>query len=220
MRVHPHIPCFSVPFMLPSFGLGSTTDVLTCFGLGGFLRLLVFWMLLPIVLSFAIFIGCLAHLVIRCKLSRIALLETSLPLILQLLFIFYPIVTNTAFEAFSCYTFDYNTNNTRAYLVSDVGIECHAGWGGSTVDSEEHLTVISVAFGAAAAYPLGLFVLNAVLLFSCRKAILSGTSTPLSRATSFLHREYEPQFYFWELMEVRNICTAPPRPLIIFSRDT
>lgn len=184
-----------------SFGLGSTTDLLTCIGLGGFLRRLIFWMALPAALSMGIFIGCIVHLFVRCKFSSVALLESSLPPILQLLFIFYPMVTNTAFEAFSCYTFDYETEYRQAFLVSDVSIECTAPFGDSTAYSEEHLHVVIVAFVAVALYPIGLLVLNAVLLFSCRKSIQSGHQTALSRATSFLHREYEPDFYFWELME-------------------
>ena len=45
-------------------------------------------------------------------------------------------------------------------------------------------------------------MLNATLLFCARKAIVSGKATPLSRATAFLHREYEPQFFWWELVDM------------------
>lgn len=75
-----------------SFGLGSTTDVLTCMGLDGFLRKLLFWMILPLGLSLFIFLGCLARLICKCHLTATNLLESSLPLVLRLLFIFYPIV--------------------------------------------------------------------------------------------------------------------------------
>lgn len=104
-------------------------------------------------------------------------------------------MTNTAFEAFSCYSFDEGTNYTRAFLIIDVGIECSAPWGGSQTYNAEHTNVTIVAFIAVAIYPLGLLMLNAALLFSCRKAILSGKPTPLSRATGFLHQEYEPAFF-------------------------
>lgn len=185
-----------------SFGLGSTADVLTCLGLGGFLRRMLFWMAMPITIALIIFISCLARLVLTCRLSSTALLESSLPHILKLLFIFYPIVTNTAFEAFSCYTFDANTNSTRAFLVSDVDIECTYGWGGSKTYHERHSIVTAVAYAAVGLYPIGLLVLYSILLFCCRKAIQSGKHTALSRATSFLHREYEPAFYYWELLEM------------------
>ena len=127
------------------------------------------------------------------------LLESSLPNMLRLLFIFYPIVSNVAFEAFSCYTFDFGTNDTRAFLIIDVDIECSAPWGGSIRNVPEHDTIIIVAFVAVALYPVGLFVFNGMLLFASREAIRSGKSTPLSRATLFLHQEYEPAFFYWEV---------------------
>ena len=58
------------------------------------------------------------------------LLRTALPVAVRLVFLFYPLVTNTAFEAFSCYEFGgHDTGNgtnaaTRGWLVADVAIEC------------------------------------------------------------------------------------------------
>lgn len=158
---------------------------------------------MPAVLVILIVIGSLIRLLATCSLSRQAFLETSLPNILRLLFVFYPIVTNTAFEAFSCYTFDDGTNYTRAYLVSDVSIECTPPWGGNTYN-EWHTTVTIVAYAAVALYPVGLIVLNGVLLFAARKAIQSGKPTALSRATAFLHREFEPQFFYVRIHEDPN----------------
>ena len=40
-----------------SFGLGSSTDVLTCLGFIGFLPRLIFWMVLPAVLVVLILVG-------------------------------------------------------------------------------------------------------------------------------------------------------------------
>lgn len=177
-------------------------------------------MAFPAVLVVLILIGSFFRLLIKCNLSGQAFLESSLPNILRLLFIFYPIVTNTAFEAFSCYTFDENTNYTSAFLVSDVNIACSLPWG--PTEQEGHTTVTIVAFAAVVIYPIGLILLNGVLLFSARDAIRSGKSTPLSRATAFLHREYEPAFYWWELVEsTRNrglqpwsVCVASARPAV------
>ena len=138
-----------------------------------------------------------------CKrqLTKGSFLEMALPPVLRLLFLFYPIVTNTAFEAFSCYTFDQGDNLTRAFLVVDVSIECTTTWGGSAYN-EEHAQLTYIAYAAVAIYPIGLLLLNGALLYCARKSIQQGKSTTLTRATRFLHREYEPGVFYWELVEM------------------
>lgn len=194
-----------------SFGLGSMTDVLTCLGFSGFLRRLLFWMVLPMVLVMFIFVGSVVRVMIKDrKITRGSLLETAFPNMLRILFLLYPIVTNEAFEAFSCYEFDRSFPNvtTTAYLVSDVEIECTWPWGGDKIGgfNDEHTIVTVVAFVAVAMYPIGLIVIYGILLGSARKAIQSTrhVESPLSRATMFLHTEYEPLYFWWELMEVRH----------------
>ena len=114
--------------------------------------------------------------------------DRMLPVVLRIAFLIYPIVTNVAFEAWPCYKFQ----NGRGWLVADVNIEC---W------QKEHYNVRALAMAGVMIYPVGLFALNAALLFKARKAITQSKPTHLSRALSFLHREYEPNFFWWELME-------------------
>ena len=59
-----------------------------------------------------------------------------------------------------------------------------------------------LAWAAVVIYPVGLVVLNASLLFCARKAITSKRETPLSKAIAFLHKEYEPHLFWWELVEM------------------
>ena len=77
--------------------------------------------------------------------------------------------------------------------MADVSIVC---------GSPEHRTAQTIAWAAVLLYPIGLFALNGALLSSARQAILSEKPTALSRAVGFLHREYLPGFYLWELMEM------------------
>ena len=44
--------------------------------------------------------------------------------------------------------------------------------------------------------------LTALLLFTARHAIVRGPTTTLSRAVRFLHAEYSPGCFAWELMEM------------------
>ena len=45
-------------------------------------------------------------------------------------------------------------------------------------------------------------MLNAALLFCSRNAILLDKPTALSKAIRFLHKEYEPHIFWWELVEM------------------
>ena len=46
----------------------------------------------------------------------------------------------------------------------------------------------------------------AVLLWKARHALRSQTLTPLSQALSFLHAEYEPRWFFWDLVRAATLC--------------
>ena len=51
--------------------------------------------------------------------------------------------------------------------------------------------IVPLALAAILIYPVGLVVLNSSLLFCARTAIVKKRSTTLSRATTFLHQEFE-----------------------------
>lgn len=162
-----------------SFGLGSTTQVLTCLGVGSFHSQLVLWMLLPPVLIGAIIVGCVVRLVYKRTLSCIALVEHALPIVVRLLFLLYPLISNVAFKAFSCYpAFD---DGTR-YLIVDVWVRCSS--------PDEYMSIHTTAWWAVSVFAFGLLALNAVLLFLAREAILKQKPTTLSNAIKFLFREY------------------------------
>ena len=91
-------------------------------------------------------------------------------------------------DAFPCYEFI-----ESEWLKADVSIQCGTG---------EHDDAKALAWAAILFYPVGLLVLNAALLFTARKAILSGRHTTLSRGISFLYREFEPHLFWWELVEM------------------
>jgi hypothetical protein len=93
-----------------------------------------------------------------------------------------PIVTNVAFEAFSCFRF----HDGRGWLVADVTIQCNTA---------EHAEATALATLAIACYPIGIFALNSALLFAARHAILSERPNRLSSAIAFLHREYKSEYY-------------------------
>ena len=108
-----------------------------------------------------------------------------LPLSLVLTFCFTPSVSASIFRAWHCVTFTYSDDEERSYLAQDLQIRCD--------DSPEHVSILAVAWPMVALWPVGSVVMYAALLIPCRFMLLDETgSTPLLRATSFLHRDYQP----------------------------
>ena len=150
-------------------------------------------MLLPLVVIAVIVVAFVLHRLWKRRAGsapEATLFEQSLPLSLLVLFFAYPKVTQIAFEAFSCHEFE---DGARGWLKADVAIEC---------GTAEHATAAGVATTAILLYPVGLNVFFSLLLLKARKAIVGGIETPLSRATAFLHKEYEPTCFWWELAEM------------------
>jgi hypothetical protein len=190
-----------------AISLGIDGVPLSCVGARGFLPRLIFWTVAPLIVAAAVgsvgvvmvvFFGYRPKgLVMKTRPKHpiiVASLRTVTPLVLRIFFIAFPIVTNVAFEAFSCYSFDDGTE----WLISDVSVECY---------SPEHDLIQSIATIAICVYPIGLMVLYGTLLGFARRTIQSGRRTALSVAISFLHQEYEPQFFWWELAEMARRFT-------------
>ena len=110
-------------------------------------------------------------------------IRSATPMVLRIFFLAYPIVTNVAFEAFSCFEFE----GDSSWLIADVSIEC---------GTDEHLQAKSLAWVAIALYPIGLIFMSAMLLLRERHAIEFGPRTELSKALAFLHSEYKPHFLY------------------------
>ena len=171
-----------------TISLGIEGIPLACIGYAGYLARLYFWTLVPLVVVGIVLLARALLSICSCR-SWWSLPADVAPIALRAFFLAYPIATNVAFDAFSCYDFE----NGAGYLVADVSIEC----GGA-----EHAHVKSVAWAAIGIYPVGMLVLNGCLLLGASPAILAEQPTALSRAVGFLHREYKPTFFFWELCEM------------------
>ena len=101
-----------------TLGLAQLATILSCMRLTGYREQLLFWLLMPPTLIALILLGGCLKLVTDRHSSFTKLLKLSAPWILRVLFVVYPLVTNAAFEAFSCYTVD----GTGGYLISDVQV--------------------------------------------------------------------------------------------------
>ena len=112
-------------------------------------------------------------------------LQRALPLTLILTFVLFPTTSNRIFSAFLCSAFTYDDDSeddrTRSYLLEDLSLPC---------DSPEYNMVRANAVIFICAWPLGVPLLYATLLWMSRHAILLNKPTPLSRATAFLTAGY------------------------------
>ena len=118
----------------------------------------------------------------------------------------YPIVTQKAFQAFSCYIFDEGTPDSTSWLRADVSIECGTG---------SHAQAQVLGFVAILLYPVGLLLFFGVLLYISRDEIQSGRqATQLSKSVAFLYREYETGWYGWgeTRLEIQTIMLHPQQP--------
>ena len=83
-----------------TISIGIDGIPLACVGADGYVPRLVFWTVLPAVIVAVT--SCLGAarvlLVTRCRTSHMALLEATMPAMLRIFFLSYPIVTNVAFE--------------------------------------------------------------------------------------------------------------------------
>lgn len=188
-----------------AISIGIDAVPLACLGFESYVARLIFWMLLPLV----VILGVLIYVGVRAFSSGAfsarsvescggLVLRSCLPATLYIFFLAYPVVTNYAFEAFSCYEFD----DGSRWLVADVSVACTQGGAFDLDTSTEHGRAKVIAWLAVLLYPIGVLVLNAMLLLAARKDLRAGKSTTLVVATAFLHGDYVAHFKMWELAEV------------------
>jgi hypothetical protein len=124
---------------------------------------------------------------------------SALPFSLLVSFCLVPSVSQGIFAAWGCdpYQLDADAATERSFLHEDLRIVC---WDGEHGYTAAHQEITSYAFIFIAIWPIGLPCAYVLLLLLCRKAVRQRRETPLARATRFLHREYIPDFYFWEVL--------------------
>ena len=78
-------------------------------------------------------------------------------------------------------------------MRQDASVEC---------GTDDHESIKNLAIGFIVLWPVGSLVLFTSLLAACYKPLQAKTPNALTRATAFLHREYEKTWYWWEAVEL------------------
>ena len=170
-----------------TFGMDwAVATPLACIGLDGYTTQLTFWIVAPLVLILLI-LTCSAAWLAISRFSPSRALLTAAPPSLYLLFLSFLIVTREAFEAFSCHSFD----DGSEYLRADVSI----------VRTDDHYYARQVHRRDCNLRCQRARILRILALYCAACHHLRQVERAL-QAISFLHREYEPRMYWWEVMEM------------------
>jgi len=177
-------------FELFNINVGGIGLPMQCLGLGTYEQQLMTTMLLPIGVAVLLVLGFLVRSFCCAPEAKglVHGLLASLPWLLPLSFLVFPMVSSAAFRAFSCEEFD----DGRSYLRADYAVEC---------GTEVHGRAESLAWLGIALYPIGISLLYVALLYLARHAIHDNKPTSLSKTLDFLVRDYEPAYLWWELAE-------------------
>ena len=136
--------------------------------------------------------------------------STSISLWLQVLYFLYPIISSLSFLAFDCETF-VDESGAHKLLRSDYAIEC--------TNEGKYLFITTLSWAcivAAIVTPCAILI----LLLGCRSALLAGRATPLTRATRFIHDEYSPRCFWWEVAETLRKLYLVGLTAVIFTPGT
>jgi len=183
-----------------------------CLFPGGFRQSLIFQAVAPlIVIGGFVFLGLVTAVVQGClhgckrqeddrddegilrRILRRGVILAMPPCILTT-FIFVPSVSASIFAAWSCEAYDLSETEQVYYLRDDYAVICY--------DSEEHREIRRIAYGLMAVWPIGMVLLYILLLVPVAKPLTQRRSSALTKATAFLWRDYEVDYFWWEPLEL------------------
>ena len=83
--------------------------------------------------------------------------------------------------------------------------------------SEEYESVKSFAVLGILLYPVGISLVYVLLFLVARQSILQDQQTPLSKALGYLVRDFEPGYFWWELLEAwkKLVCRYHSNPCFV-----
>ena len=118
---------------------------------------------------------------------------------LRTTFLAFPIVSSLCFKAYRCEDLDLDDGKDAQVMTADYAVVCTDENGQFTA---EYQAIRYLAGFGIVAYPVCVPIMYVFLLFKARHTVRRGEETALSRAISFLTDEFEPAFFFWELVRL------------------
>jgi len=152
-----------------------------------------------------IFIGCIIiyiHALITREKNddsnlRTKVWERSLKFTIIFIYLILPGSAQRIFAAYKCQAYDTNDVEivTRSYLVADPSLRCDDG-------NAEYASVLRLFWALFAIWPVLLPLLMLGLLWRIRRLVRTKRTTPLAEACSFLWRDYNEGYLYWEIFDL------------------
>ena len=124
-------------------------------------------------------------------------LTSAAPFDLFVSFVLCPTVSKGIFDTWDCreYELDGATGEIRTFLNADLQVVCSGN-----DHPEEYDEITNIAYFFLLVWPIGMPLIFLLVLFPIRKALRQRRKTIMVQATAFLHKEYEPTFFWWEIV--------------------
>ena len=124
-------------------------------------------------------------------------LVTAAQIDLFVAFVLCPTVSKGIFDTWDCtkYELDGATGDVRTFLNADLQIVC-----GGNDYPEEYDAITTIAYCFLMLWPIGMPLIFFFVLYPNREALRQRRSTRMVQATAVLHKEYNPMYYWWEIV--------------------
>jgi len=181
-----------------------------CFQLG-FRYQLLLRVFSPILLLFAFVLGRVAFVLCRnsfqkkgekhidppvgVRLLLIVALADAVPLALEISFLLVSTVSQSIFDTWDCSEYELDGDKVRTFLNADLQIVCRGN-----DYPEEYDTIKTIAYASLFLWPIGMPLIYIVVLVPIRAELWQRKQTRWVKATEFLHQDYKPGLFLWEIV--------------------
>ena len=120
--------------------------------------------------------------------SKLGAVQVRTKMIFAALFLLYPFVSQTTFQAFVC-----RDLGSGSWLAVDYQVSC---------DDDGYTLLVIFATIGVICFPLAVPIGTGGILFANREAIQRGPMDPAYSQFAFLVGDYEEQYYYWDCVEM------------------
>ena len=143
-------------------------------------------------------------------------LLVALPFDLSISFVLCPTVSKGIFSSFNCVEYQIAGDDTRTFLAEDLLIVCRASTLSGGADyPDEYSEIRRIAGVFVLLWPIGMPLVFLMVLLPLRKELLLKRKTRMVKATAFLHKEYAPAYFWWEVVSLCQRLTLSGFVLLI-----
>ena len=122
-------------------------------------------------------------------------LYVAVPFALAVSFLLVATVSKGIFDSFICKEYKLDDKDVRTFLVADLRIVCDGNDYPEEYNEIKYNALIFIAI-----WPVGVPLLYVLCLLPIRKKLRQRKQARWVQATEFLHQDYKPEFFWWEIV--------------------